>query len=220
MPVLTTSDGVEFDKRRIVLYAYRHSYAQRHADAGVPIDVLRELMDHRKLDTPRATTQSATVVAARPSTGSLLCSSTGTGRVSGDKHKPCWTPVTPAARSVRPSCRSGSAPNRPTFKPAVTPAPTGSVAQAATAHERAVRLAARVQHMERRLSESLGEQAWRESGLGAPADIDQLNQRIVTLEQHVVDVRLQLEERTQDLDAARATNPELMTRLNTTRSSR
>jgi len=31
--------------------AYRHSYAQRHADAGVPIDVLRELMDHRKLDT-------------------------------------------------------------------------------------------------------------------------------------------------------------------------
>lgn len=53
MPALTTSDGVEFDKRRIVLYAYRHSYAQRHADAGVPIDVLRELMDHRKLDTTK-----------------------------------------------------------------------------------------------------------------------------------------------------------------------
>jgi integrase len=53
MPTLTTSDGVEFDKRRIVLYAYRHSYAQRHADAGVPIDVLRELMDHRKLDTTK-----------------------------------------------------------------------------------------------------------------------------------------------------------------------
>jgi hypothetical protein len=53
LPVLTTSDGVEFNKRRIVLYAYRHSYAQRHADAGVPIDVLRELMDHRKLDTTK-----------------------------------------------------------------------------------------------------------------------------------------------------------------------
>ncbi len=53
MPVLTTSDGIEFNKRRIVLYAYRHSYAQRHADAGVPIDVLRELMDHRKLDTTK-----------------------------------------------------------------------------------------------------------------------------------------------------------------------
>lgn len=88
------------------------------------------------------------------------------------------------------------------------------------AHERAVRLAARVQHLERRLSEQLGEQAWRESGLGAPADIDQLNQRILTLEQDVVDVRLQLEERTQDLDAARTTNRELMTSLNTTSSSR
>ena len=88
------------------------------------------------------------------------------------------------------------------------------------AHERAVRRAARVQHLERRLSQSLGEQAWRESGLGAPADIDQLNQRIVTLEQHVVDVRLQLEERTQDLDATRATNRELMTRLNTSSGNR
>jgi len=88
------------------------------------------------------------------------------------------------------------------------------------AHERAVRLAARVQHLERRLSESLGEQAWRESGLGAPADIDQLNQRIVTLEQNVVDLQLQLEERTQDLNAARATNRELMTSLNTTSDAR
>ena len=53
MPVLRTTDGIEFDKRKIVLYAYRHTYAQRHADAGVPIDVLRELMSHRKLDTTK-----------------------------------------------------------------------------------------------------------------------------------------------------------------------
>lgn len=51
MPALSTVDDTEFDKSRVVLYAYRHTYAQRHADAGVPIDVLRELMDHRKLDT-------------------------------------------------------------------------------------------------------------------------------------------------------------------------
>ncbi len=50
---LHTADGAEFDPGRIVLYAYRHSYAQRHADAGVPIEVLRELMDHRKLDTTK-----------------------------------------------------------------------------------------------------------------------------------------------------------------------
>jgi integrase len=52
-PALLGSDGVEFDRRKLFLYAYRHTYAQRHADAGVGIDVLRELMDHRKLDTTK-----------------------------------------------------------------------------------------------------------------------------------------------------------------------
>jgi hypothetical protein len=51
LPVLRTTDGVEYDKTKIVLYAYRHSYAQRHADAGVPVEVLAELMSHRKLET-------------------------------------------------------------------------------------------------------------------------------------------------------------------------
>ncbi len=51
LPVLRTDDGIEYDKRKMGLYAYRHSYAQRHADAGVPVEVLRELMSHRKLDT-------------------------------------------------------------------------------------------------------------------------------------------------------------------------
>jgi len=53
MPVLRTADGVEFDKARIMPYAYRHTYAQRHADAGVGIDVLRELMDHLDFNTTR-----------------------------------------------------------------------------------------------------------------------------------------------------------------------
>ncbi|MFL4909415.1 hypothetical protein ACJ6WF_41085 [Streptomyces sp. MMS24-I2-30] len=42
---------VPFDKSKIFPYAYRHSYAQRHADKGVPIDVLSKLMDHRQLGT-------------------------------------------------------------------------------------------------------------------------------------------------------------------------
>ncbi len=53
MPTLIGADGIEFDKTKVVLYAYRHTYAQRHADAGVGIDVLRELMGHRKLDTTK-----------------------------------------------------------------------------------------------------------------------------------------------------------------------
>jgi integrase len=47
LPTLRTRDGVVVDKSKITPYAWRHSYAQRHADAGVPIDVLAELLDHR-----------------------------------------------------------------------------------------------------------------------------------------------------------------------------
>ena len=43
----------------------------------------------------------------------------------------------------------------------------------------------------------------------------QLHQQITRLEQHAHDLKLQLDERGQDLDAARAANRELMTRLNT-----
>lgn len=50
-PILRTGDGIEYDKKKDVLYAYRHSYAQCHADAGVLVEVLGELMSHRKLDT-------------------------------------------------------------------------------------------------------------------------------------------------------------------------
>jgi hypothetical protein len=88
------------------------------------------------------------------------------------------------------------------------------------AHERAIRLTARVRQLERRLSEALGNQAWRESGLGTPADIDALNQKITHLEQHGTDLRLRLEERDEDLAAARAANRELMAQLNATTGRR
>lgn len=92
-------------------------------------------------------------------------------------------------------------------------------ADLANAHQRAVRLAAHVHQLEQRLSETLGEQAWHESGLGVPDDIHRLKQQISTLEQHTIDLRLQLEERDDDLAAARAANRELMTRLNTPRTT-
>ena len=53
LPALRTRDGGQFDKTKIVPYAYRHTYAQRHADAGVGIDVLAELLDHRNLNVTR-----------------------------------------------------------------------------------------------------------------------------------------------------------------------
>ncbi|MCI2424232.1 hypothetical protein MOQ72_43255, partial [Saccharopolyspora sp. K220] len=64
------------------------------------------------------------------------------------------------------------------------------------------------------LSAMLGEQVWRESGLGAPHDIEQMQRRITDLEQQVVDLKGNLAERDQELDAARAANRELITRLN------
>ena len=88
------------------------------------------------------------------------------------------------------------------------------------AGERAARLHSRVQQLEKRLSEALGEQAWRESGLGTPAGIGALNQKITHLEQQAIDLRLQLEEQGEDLAAARATNRELIAQLNTTAKHR
>ena len=49
--------------------------------------------------------------------------------------------------------------------------------------------------------------------LGAPEDIDELKQQNALLEQHLADLRLQLDERDQDLAAARSANRELMAQL-------
>jgi hypothetical protein len=48
----------------------------------------------------------------------------------------------------------------------------------------------------------------------SPEDIDKLKRRITELEQTVVDLTRELEERGEELDAARAANREMITRLN------
>jgi len=87
-------------------------------------------------------------------------------------------------------------------------------ADLANALERNKRLAARVRQLEKRLSQALGEAAWAESGLGAPADTDQLQQRITMLEQNLADVQGQLDERDDELEAARAATRELTRAVN------
>jgi len=112
--------------------------------------------------------------------------------------------------------RIHAAETQPPDGPEIGPRVTRASLQAdlLAAQQRCTRMTARTQQLEIRLSELLGEQAWRATGLGAPTDIDQLQQRIVTLEQQIVELRLQLEERDQDLTAARAANRELMAQLN------
>ncbi len=87
-------------------------------------------------------------------------------------------------------------------------------ADLANALERTARLTARVRQLENRLSQQLGEKAWRDSGLGAPTDIDNLQRQVTTLEQRVVDLQGQLEDRAEELQAARAANRELTRTLN------
>jgi len=88
------------------------------------------------------------------------------------------------------------------------------LADLANAHDRITRLARENTQLRQRLSEHLGEQAWRESGLGAPEDIDYLQRRITELEQDTAEQRRQLADRDDELDATRATNRELMAQLN------
>ncbi|MFJ5726406.1 hypothetical protein [Streptomyces sp. NPDC093149] len=88
------------------------------------------------------------------------------------------------------------------------------LADLANLTERNTRLARHITQLERRLSEALGQEAWHRSGLGAPGDIDTLHQQIAHLKQQVADLNTQLTERNEDLEAARATNRELMTQLN------
>jgi chromosome segregation ATPase len=76
------------------------------------------------------------------------------------------------------------------------------------------RLRRQVTKLARRLSEVLGEEVLRASGLGEPDDTEQLRRRAAELEQTMLDLRQQLEERTEELNAARMTNRELMAELN------
>jgi hypothetical protein len=86
-------------------------------------------------------------------------------------------------------------------------------ADLANAHGQITRQAAHIRRLEHRLSELLGHQAWSEAGVGAPADMTALQQRITLLEQQVIDLRGSLGEREEELDAARAANREMIANL-------
>ncbi len=77
------------------------------------------------------------------------------------------------------------------------------------------RLQQHIRSLENRLSETLGEAAFRDSGLGAPDGVRSLQHALTDREQQLLELRRQLEERGEELAAARAANRELMTHLNT-----
>lgn len=50
-PTGLSEEAADFSAAQIDPYGFRHSYAQRHADNGTAIDILRDLMDHKEIET-------------------------------------------------------------------------------------------------------------------------------------------------------------------------
>lgn len=88
------------------------------------------------------------------------------------------------------------------------------LAELANTTERNRRQAQHITHLEKRLSEALGQSVWQDTGLGPPPDIDTLQRYNTHLEQQIADLHSQLADRQDDLDAVRATNRELMAQVN------
>lgn len=88
------------------------------------------------------------------------------------------------------------------------------LADNANLHEQNRRLAQHISDLEDRLSELLGQQAFERSGLGAPASIAAVHAELEAQRQAVLDLKRALEERDEELAAARETNRRLMNQLN------
>jgi hypothetical protein len=103
--------------------------------------------------------------------------------------------------------------------PGTSPASTAAsrqslLADLANLQEQNQRLRGQNLSLTTRLSEVLGTEVFQASGIGHPGETGQLRSRIAELEQHLLDLRQQLQERTDELDAARAANRDLMALAN------
>jgi hypothetical protein len=103
----------------------------------------------------------------------------------------------------------------PTSSPASAKASRQSLlADLANLRDQAQRLRRQNASLIARLSELLGQEVFRASGLAHTDGTEALQARIRELEQQLLGLRQQLEERTDELDAARAANRDLMTLAN------
>ena len=88
------------------------------------------------------------------------------------------------------------------------------LADNANLRERSRRLEHHARGLEQRLSELLGTQISQRTGLGAPDDAAALREQADSLRQQILDLRKTLEERDEELAAAREANRRLMAELN------
>jgi Family of unknown function (DUF6262) len=92
------------------------------------------------------------------------------------------------------------------------------LAENANLHEQNRRLAQHISDLEDRLSDLLGQQAFDRSGLGAPASTTAVQAELDAQRQAVLDLKLALEERDEELAAAREANRRLMNQVNRART--
>ncbi|WP_328863992.1 hypothetical protein [Streptomyces virginiae] len=164
--------------------------------------------DGRQADTERRRTRvQAAITAARrdgtPLTASAIARTAYVDRTFLYRHRDLLDALHTAT-------------HEPAAQPASGPAVTRGSLQAdlADAAARSARLAARIHQLEERLSLSLGEEIWRMSGLGPPADIAELSSRVTGLEERNVELTRALKERQAEVGAARAANRDLTRALN------
>jgi Family of unknown function (DUF6262) len=103
--------------------------------------------------------------------------------------------------------------------PGTSPASTATTRQSlladlANLQEQNQRLRRQNLSLTTRLSETLGAEVFHASGIGHPGETGQLPTRIAELEQHLLDLSQQLQDRTDELDAARAANRDLIALAN------
>lgn len=88
------------------------------------------------------------------------------------------------------------------------------MADLAHARARATRAETTARQLEHRLSGLLGERVWAETGLAPDHELAAVQRELETAHHQLTDLRTELDQRCQELDAARAANRELMAALN------
>ncbi len=131
LPKLVGTSGEDYPRERVIPYAFRHSFAQRHADNGTPLDVLAAMTGHRTIDTTRATTRWTSRGCAKPSRACRRCSSTTPATASAQASPGSSTRSMTATGSGRSRSRSAPATSPATLSPQASLALTGIAASVA-----------------------------------------------------------------------------------------
>ena len=216
--LLLDADGQQVSPALVVPYAYRHTYAQRHADAGVQPDVLRELMSHRSMRTTTGYYRITETPAAhrhrqgRPPPVQRRRAArlhrhrrAARRRARPHAHRPGRRPVRHMHRAVQRQGRRArlAAVSRRSL-----------LTDNANLRDRSRRIEQHARGLGQRLSELLGTQVSQRTGLAPPPDAAALRDQIQALQQENLDLRRRAEERDEELAAAREANRRLMAELN------